>query len=130
MLDSHYTWTTYTGFAASIGLWTTVLLWLITRCVWVSVFILGVFLGMHLLRNLVLSDEVRRLQARVADLQLEMSQMMRRRDDYANAGFPHVRACCSLSGLVDPSLPLLVTRSPPPLRAFFASPARCRKRHV
>jgi hypothetical protein len=81
MPDTHYTWTTYTGFAASIGLWTTVLLWLITRCVWVSVFIVGVFLGMHLLRNLVLSDEVRRLQARVADLQvkLEISQMKRRR---------------------------------------------------
>ncbi len=79
MTDTHYNWTTYTGFAASIGLWTTALLWLVTRCVWVSVFILGACLGIYLLQNWMLSDEVRQLETRVAELQAEMSQMKGRR---------------------------------------------------
>jgi hypothetical protein len=55
-------WFTHFSIATCFGVWTTALLWLVTRSAWVSVFILGACLGIYLLQSWILVDEVRELQ--------------------------------------------------------------------
>jgi hypothetical protein len=55
-------WFTHFSIATCFGVWTTALLWLVTRSAWASVFVLGACLGMYMLQKCILDDELRELQ--------------------------------------------------------------------
>ena len=74
-------WITHISIATCFGVWTTALLWLVTRSAWASVFVLGMCLGMYMLQKWILVDEVRelqdearRLRTRVAVLQANVCE--------------------------------------------------------
>ncbi len=66
-------WPTCTGIALSTGVWTTALLWLVTRNAWVGVFATGMCLGFQLLQNWLMSDEIRLMQGEIQALKARRS---------------------------------------------------------
>ena len=68
-------WSTRLSIAACIRVWTTALLWLVTRSAWASVLILGVCLGSYLLQNWILNDEMRQLQDEAQMLKTQVAML-------------------------------------------------------
>ena len=60
------------GFGACFGVWTTSVLYFLTRNVWASVFALGVCLGVYVLRSWALLEEVMELRGDVVELEKRM----------------------------------------------------------
>lgn len=60
------------GFGACFGVWTTSVLYFLTRNVWASVFALGVCLGVYVLRSWALLEEVMKLRGDVVELEKRM----------------------------------------------------------
>lgn len=60
------------GFGACFGVWTTSVLYFLTRNVWASVFALGVCLGVYVLRSWALLEEVMKLKGDVVELEKRM----------------------------------------------------------
>lgn len=63
------------GFGACFGVWTTSVLYFLTRNVWASVFVLGVCLGVYVLRSWALFEEVMALRGDVAELEKQVVYM-------------------------------------------------------
>ena len=75
-MNPQYGWPMRLGFSVSIGVWVTLVMWLVIQNVWVSVFALGVCLGLCILEKWMLAEEVYGLQsgARVLETQLAVLQ--------------------------------------------------------
>ena len=59
-------------FASCLGMWLSGMLWLMTRNPWVGVFVVGFCLGLFLLENWALDEELRRSRENVIDLEKQV----------------------------------------------------------
>ena len=60
-----YGWPTRLGIVTSTGVWTTALLWLVQQSVWFSILFLGLCLGLQLVQNWMLADELSQLRRKL-----------------------------------------------------------------
>ena len=60
--QQQYGWPMRMGFSVAMGVWITLVMWLVIQNVWVSVFALGVCLGLCVLGKWLLTEEVRLAQ--------------------------------------------------------------------
>ena len=65
-------WGTRIGFSACVGVWTTGLLWLVTRNALAAVFIMGAVLGLYMVENWGLKSEVREMEGSVVELEKQV----------------------------------------------------------
>ena len=80
---SEFGWTTRVLFAVCVGASMTGVLWLVVRNTWVSVFVLGVCVGVAMLENWGLTEETRGLRYEIEERERDVIGLRVRMDEMA-----------------------------------------------